>query len=135
MNSERAYDATTTNQRERKTIQRNQMAKRPTVPQMSRKYKVMHLHTCNDMSRNQTQAKVVRGKCSHPCAILFTESYQQLISTQLLKQFVISLVVKGQLSRLGIIPINHTSSSFPVDDHKNTYTIYGTLRHPSYHGK
>lgn len=30
-----------------------------------------------------------------------TESYQQLISTQLLKQVFISLVVKGQLSRLG----------------------------------
>ena len=39
MNSERAYDATTKNQRERKTIRRNQMAQRPTVTQMSRIYK------------------------------------------------------------------------------------------------
>ena len=43
MNSERAYDATTKNQRERKTIRRNQMAQRPTVTQMSRKFKVTHL--------------------------------------------------------------------------------------------
>ena len=39
----RAYDATTKNQRERKTIRRNQMAQRPTVTQMSRKFKVTHL--------------------------------------------------------------------------------------------
>ena len=43
MNSERAYDATTKNQRERKTIRSNQMAQRPTVTQMSRKFKVTHL--------------------------------------------------------------------------------------------
>ena len=39
----RAYDATTKNQRERKTIRRNQMAQRPTVTQMSRKFKVTQL--------------------------------------------------------------------------------------------